>query len=144
MHKNEFIRLLARESALSQKEVNQVIKHSIEIIAKALREGDKVVLTGFGTFEMRSRRERRGVNPQTKQGMVIPRTITPGFTASNSLKLAVSGKRDLASLSQEFEIESPGFVSDGATSPPATPTPGVKASGRRKVKVESYTLKEPE
>src|SRR5690349_20039797 len=98
MHKNEFIRQLARETALPQKEVSQVIKCSIELIARTLRNGDKVVLTGFGTFEVRTRRERRGVNPQTKEGIIIASTQTPGFTASNSLKLAVLGKADPAAL----------------------------------------------
>ncbi len=113
MHKNEFIRQLARESSLPQKEVHQVIKTTIEIIARALRDGDKVVLTGFGTFEMRSRRARRGVNPQTKESIEIPPTITPGFTASNSLKMAVSGKEGPISLSKELEVKSKSGNLDG-------------------------------
>lgn len=60
MHKNEFIKQLARETSLPQKQVNQVVKSTIELIARSLRNGDKVVLTGFGTFEVRTRRERKG------------------------------------------------------------------------------------
>jgi len=126
MHKNEFIRQLARETALPQKEVNQVIKTSIEIIARALRDGDKVVLTGFGTFEVRTRRERRGVNPQTKEHIIIPSTQTPGFTASNSLKTAVTGKTDPTALAAEFE---------GSTDPEAAVIVTPRPRGRRKAKV---------
>ena len=50
---------------------------------------EKVVLSGFGTFEMRQRRERRGVNPQTRQAMTIPASKSPGFSASNNLKETV-------------------------------------------------------
>ncbi len=103
MHKNEFIKQLAKETTLPQKEVNQVIRSAIELIARQLKEGDKVVLTGFGTFEVRHRRARRGVNPQTKEHITIPETQTPGFTASNSLKLTVLGQLDPADLSGEFD-----------------------------------------
>jgi DNA-binding protein HU-beta len=132
MHKNEFIRQLAKETSLPQKEVSQVIKSSIELIAQTLRNGEKVVLTGFGTFEVRTRRERRGVNPQTKERITIPSTQTPGFTASNSLKMAVLGKTDPASLGSEFEsgdgrIDSSERL-DGVS---ATTT---KPRGRRKAK----------
>ncbi len=119
MHKNEFIKQLAKETALPQKEVNQVIRGAIELIAQRLRDGDKVVLTGFGTFEVRKRRERRGVNPQTKQSITIPETHTPGFTASNSLKLTVLGQAEPGSMSREFE---------GSDEPPKPARP----RGRRK------------
>ncbi len=127
MHKNEFIRQLAKETSLPQKEVNQVIKASIELIARTLRDGDKVVLTGFGTFEIRTRRERRGVNPQTKSHIIIPSTQTPGFTASNSLKSAVVGKIDPSELTSEPPLVAE-VSSNGASAP--------KPRGRRKTKVQ--------
>lgn len=94
MHKNEFIKQLAKETTLPQKEVNQVIKGAVDLIARRLKDGDKVVITGFGTFEVRRRRARRGVNPKTKERIIIPETQTPGFTASNTLKLTVLGHAD--------------------------------------------------
>jgi DNA-binding protein HU-beta len=94
MHKNEFIRQLAKETGQPQKEVNQTVRGMIELITRQLRDGDKVVLTGFGTFELRKRRARRGVNPQTKEKITIPETKTPGFTASNSLKSSVLGSHN--------------------------------------------------
>lgn len=117
MHKNEFIRQLARETNLPQKEVSQVVRTTLDIITRTLREGDKVVLTGFGTFEIRTRRARRGVNPQTKEHMTIPPTQTPGFTASTSLKLAV-----LNSPARSTDFENEGS--------PVAP----KSRGRRKAK----------
>lgn len=127
MHKNEFIRQLAKETTLPQKEVNQVIRGAIELIARRLKDGDKVVLTGFGTFEVRHRRARRGVNPQTKEHITIPETNTPGFTASNSLKLTVLGETDPASLSAEF---------DDPIDQPAPVVRPVKGRGRRKPPLE--------
>lgn len=121
MHKNEFIKQLAKETTLPQKEVNQVIKGAVDLIARRLKDGDKVVITGFGTFEVRRRRARRGVNPKTKERITIPETQTPGFTASNTLKLSVLGQLEASNLMDQAE--------DGeVTSPPKT----AKPRGRKK------------
>ncbi len=105
MHKNEFIKQLAKETTLPQKEVNQVIKGAVDLIARRLKDGDKVVITGFGTFEVRRRRARRGVNPKTKERITIPETQTPGFTASNTLKLSVLGQLEATNLMDQAEAE---------------------------------------
>lgn len=102
MHKNEFIKQIAKETSLSKREVNLVLKSSIDLIARCLSQGDKVVWTGFGTFEVRTRRERRGVNPKTKEHMTISATRTPGFTASNSLKMAVVGNGNVSQPGKVF------------------------------------------
>lgn len=122
MHKNEFIKQLAKETTLPQKEVNQVIKGAVDLIARRLKEGDKVVITGFGTFEVRRRRARRGVNPKTKERITIPETQTPGFTASNTLKLSVLGQLEATNLMDVAEED------DGAGA--AKPS---RPRGRRRV-----------
>jgi DNA-binding protein HU-beta len=74
----------------------------LDLIAQQLSEGNRVVLTGFGTFEVRNRQARQGVNPQTKQSMTIAATQTPGFSASNSLKhLVRTGRGRLPSEQSE-------------------------------------------
>ncbi|GIV98360.1 MAG: transcriptional regulator [Herpetosiphonaceae bacterium] len=89
MHRTEFVREVARKTGLPMREVSKVINTSLDVIAETLRGGEKVVLTGFGTFEMRSRQERQGVNPKTRERITIGATRTPGFTASTTLKNAV-------------------------------------------------------
>lgn len=89
MQKTDFIARVAEQTGLSKKVTRQVIETALDVITQSLASGDKVVLSGFGTFEMRQRRERRGVNPQTRQAMTIPASQTPGFSASNNLKDAV-------------------------------------------------------
>lgn len=89
MQKTDFIARVAEQTNVSKKTTRQVIEAAIDVISQSLANGEKVVLTGFGTFEMRQRRERRGVNPQTRQEMTIPASRTPGFSASNNLKEAV-------------------------------------------------------
>ena len=93
MQKTDFIVRVAEESGVSKKTTRQVIEKALDVIASSLAQDEKVVLSGFGTFEMRERRERRGVNPQTRQPMTIPASKSPGFSASNNLKGAVRQTR---------------------------------------------------
>jgi DNA-binding protein HU-beta len=91
MQKTDFIKAVAEKTGMSQKECKMVIDASLDVIAETLAKGEKVTLTGFGTFEVRSRQAREGVNPQTREKINIPATKTPGFSASSTLKDAVKG-----------------------------------------------------
>jgi DNA-binding protein HU-beta len=86
MQKTDFIARVAEQTGTSKKVARQVIEVALDTIAQSLANDEKVVLTGFGTFELRARQARRGVNPQTRQAMTIPASRSPGFSASNSLK----------------------------------------------------------
>jgi len=86
MQKTDFIARVAEQTGTSKKVARQVIEAALDTIAQSLAKDEKVVLTGFGTFELRTRQARRGVNPQTRQAMTIPASRSPGFSASNSLK----------------------------------------------------------
>ncbi|NWG18825.1 MAG: HU family DNA-binding protein [Chloroflexi bacterium] len=89
MQKTDFIKAVADRANLSQKVTKEVVDAALEVIAEALKRGEKVTLTGFGTFEVRRRQAREGVNPQTREKIHIPATQTPGFSASSTLKNAV-------------------------------------------------------
>lgn len=93
MQKTDFIKAVAEQTGISQKETKQVIDAALKVIEEALKRGEKVTLTGFGTFEVRQRQAREGVNPQTRAKINIPETKTPGFSASSTLKEAVKGSR---------------------------------------------------
>ena len=103
MQKTEFIAQIAERSGVSKKQAKQVLDTALNIIAEQLQQGERVVLTGFGTFEIRERRERQGVNPQTKEPMKIDATRTPGFSASNSFKSVIKGTKSVRELQQEME-----------------------------------------
>jgi len=92
VHKNEFIRQVAKESGVPQTAVAQVLGGALRVIARSLVAGQKIVWTGFGTFEMRRRSQRHGINPQTRQRITIGSTLTPGFTASSTFKGRVIGQ----------------------------------------------------
>ena len=89
MQKTDFIKAVADKTGVSQKETGVIINAMLDMIAAQLAAGEKVTLTGFGTFEVRARQEREGVNPQTRAKIIIPATKTPGFSASSTLKDAL-------------------------------------------------------
>ncbi len=103
MQKTQFIAEIAERAGVPKKQAKQVLDAALTIIAEQLQSGERVVLTGFGTFEVRDRRERQGVNPQTKAPMTIGATRTPGFSASNSFKAVIRGTKSAEDLQQEMD-----------------------------------------
>ncbi len=90
MQKTRFIKEVAAKSGRSQKTAKQIIEAALDVIAERLAQGEKVTLTGFGTFEVRSRQARSGIDPRTRARIEIGATRTPGFSASSTLKEAIS------------------------------------------------------
>ena len=89
MNKDILICNIAEKADLSKKDVETVIDTMIEEITKALKNGEKVTLTGFGAFRASHRKERIGINPQTKEKITIPAMTLPKFTAGKVLKEAI-------------------------------------------------------
>ena len=67
MNKGEFIKSVADKAGLTQKEANAAYDAMFSTVVEALKANDKVALVGFGTFELKSKPARTGINPQTKQ-----------------------------------------------------------------------------
>ena len=86
MNKSELVAIVADSANLTKKEAENVIDTFLDAIADALVEGDKVVLSGFGTFEVRERASRSGLNPRTGEEILIPAQKTPAFKAGKILK----------------------------------------------------------
>ena len=89
MTKAEFISAVAEKAAISKKDADAVVNAVIESITEALKDGDKVSLVGFGTFEVKERSARTGMNPRTKEVIEIPATKSPSFKAGSAFKEAV-------------------------------------------------------
>lgn len=89
MNKSDLVAFVADKAGITQKDANAALQAVIAGITKALKKGDKVQLTGFGTFEVRKRGARNGRNPQTGAVIKIPATKAPAFKAGKQLKEAV-------------------------------------------------------
>lgn len=90
MTKSELIASVSEKTGTTKKDAEKAITAVIDSITEALAKGEKVQLVGFGTFEVRDRAERTGINPQTQQKIKIAATKTPAFKAGTTLKEAVA------------------------------------------------------
>ena len=90
MKKTELIAAVAEQSGLSKKDAEKALTAALDAIIKAVAEGDKVQLTGFGTFEQRQRNARTGVDPRTGNSIDIPASKVPAFKAGKAFKDAVN------------------------------------------------------
>ena len=91
MNKTELVNVVAYKTGLTKKEVDDVVGATLEAIAGALKEGDKVQLIGFGNFEVKATAEREGRNPKTGEAINIAAGKKPVFSASKVLKDQVNG-----------------------------------------------------
>lgn len=89
VNKDTLVHGIVEKTELSKKDVEAVIECMVDEITAELRKGNKVTLTGFGTFKVSKRAERVGINPQTKAKITIPAMTVPKFTAGKTLKEAV-------------------------------------------------------
>jgi DNA-binding protein HU-beta len=89
MTKADLVEVVAKKVHLPNKAAKEAVQAVFSAISDTLKKGDKVVVTGFGTFMVRSRASRTGRNPQTGASINIPARKTPGFTAGKALKKSV-------------------------------------------------------
>lgn len=89
MNKTELIAAVAEKTALSKKDSEAAVNAAICAITCALKKEEKVQLVGFGSFEVKKRAARTGLNPRTKMPVKIAATKVPSFKAGKALKDAV-------------------------------------------------------
>lgn len=89
MNKTELVAAVAAKAELSKKDAEAAVSAVLDSVKDALADGDKVSIVGFGTFSVKTRAGREGINPLTKEPMTIPETKVPAFKAGSALKDAV-------------------------------------------------------
>ncbi len=86
MNKTELIAIAAEHSGMTKKDTERCLNAAIDAMTAALVKGEKVQLSGFGTFETKAREARVGRNPHTREAIDIPATRVPVFKASKALR----------------------------------------------------------
>lgn len=92
MKKNEFVSLVAVRTDMSKKDTEKVIDAAFAAIGDLMMQGDKLVLSGFGSFETKVRAARSGRNPRTGEVIEIEQATLPVFKAGRTLKDKVNAK----------------------------------------------------
>jgi DNA-binding protein HU-beta len=96
VNKSELVKSLAEKAEITQKDAAKVLDALVESIQQALAGGDKVQIIGFGSFEVRDRKERKVISPATGKEITVPATKVPAFKPGKSLKEAVAVKKKAA------------------------------------------------
>lgn len=90
MNKADLTSKVAEKTGLSKKDAEKAISATLASIKETLAEGDRVALSGFGTFEVKMRNRRIARNPLTKQEMVLPAVKQPAFRAGAAFKQQIA------------------------------------------------------
>ena len=86
MNKTELISAMSEKSELTKVDAEKALKAFIDTVTDELKNGGKVQLVGFGTFEVGERAARKGRNPKTSEEIMIPASKSPRFKAGKALK----------------------------------------------------------
>ena len=90
MNKTELVAAVAEKAGMTKKDAERVVSATFETVTETIKKGEKVSVSGFGIFEVKTREARVGRNPRTKEAIQIPATRLPAFKASKALKDAVA------------------------------------------------------
>lgn len=109
MNKQELLEKIAQTAQAEKKEVIKVMEAFEEVVIKALKQGEEVTLTGFGTWLAKFRSARGGVNPQNPSERIqVPAVTVPKFRAGKTLKDALKEKKieteAVEDVSEQFEV----------------------------------------
>ncbi|MBO6047976.1 MAG: HU family DNA-binding protein [Erysipelotrichaceae bacterium] len=96
MNKKELIDIVSNKREMTKKDAEMLVNTVFDTMVETMVEGEKVVISGFGTFRINERQERKGVSPKTKDEITIPACRAVTFKPSNRLKEAMND-----SLTQE-------------------------------------------
>ena len=90
MNKQQLVEAMASKSGLTKVDTEKALKAFVDVVTDELKNGGKVQLVGFGTFEVAERAERQGRNPKTGESITIGASKSPKFKAGKALKDAVN------------------------------------------------------
>lgn len=89
MNKTELVAAVAAKAGISKKDADAAVAAFVDTVVETMKAGDKLALVGFGTFEVKTRAARTGINPKTKEKISIPASKAPAFKAGKAFKDAV-------------------------------------------------------
>lgn len=90
MNKSQLVDVVAKNTGLKKKDVEVAVASFVDAIADALVAGEKVQVSGLGTFEVKTKASRTGRNPKTQAVISIPASKRPTFSASKTLKDSIN------------------------------------------------------
>ena len=77
MNKSELVRAISDKTGITQKDVDVIVKAYIDVVAETLKQGEKVAIPGFCSYEVKEKAERVAINPATKEKVKVPACKVP-------------------------------------------------------------------
>jgi nucleoid DNA-binding protein len=93
MNKEQLIDAIAKESELSKTDCKNFLNAYAKVVQDTLVSGEPIQQTGFATFAVKHRAQRKGTNPQTKKEIIIPASNVVKVTIGKQLKEAISNSK---------------------------------------------------
>ena len=93
MNKGEFLKAIAAKAEMTQKQADAFYDAAMDVLVGELKKGDKVALLGFGTFELKKKAAREGINPKTGAKIKIAASSVPALKIGNSFKEIFNPKK---------------------------------------------------
>lgn len=90
MNKGELVDWIAKRTGLTKKDARKGLDATIDIITESIAANEEVLLTGFGKFEVRTRKQSQRINPQTQRRIMVPAKVVPAFKPGKNLKTLVA------------------------------------------------------
>lgn len=143
MNRSELTKKLSKMVNLSKPDAERFLTAFIEAVTTELLDGEKVVLSGFGTFEARRREPRMGRNPRTGDAVSIPGASYPAFRPGKTFKLKLAGSPKPgahAAVPPKPKLTAKPGVAKGTTSPP----PGTVLKAKKPLQPKSAPVINPE
>lgn len=88
-NKSDLVALMAAKHGMTKRDANKVVTAFFATVRESLARGERVRISGFGLFEVRTRQARIGRNPVTQEPIPMPETLAPAFRAGKTLKAAI-------------------------------------------------------
>jgi DNA-binding protein HU-beta len=132
MNKTELIDKIAKQAKLEKTKVALVVNSFLDVATDALSKHESITLIGFGTFKVRSRKARKGVNPQTGKKMVIPAAVVPAISFGDSLKKSVSKKKKIKTFATAVKESKGKSTAKKTVVKKAAPKKAVKKAVKKK------------
>ena len=141
MNKSQLVDALAARYAGNRKAAQQALESVLDTITREVARGEKVAITGFGSFEKRVREARWVRNPQTGARIKAKKTAVPKFTAGADLKNVVSGAKKLPKLVVEKAAAPAKKAAPAKAAAPAKKTVTKKAAPAKKAAAKKAPAK---
>ena len=93
LNKTELINEVAEKAGIPKKNAKAAVDSAFQVITANVAKGRNVRIAGFGSFVVKQRKKRTGINPQTKAKITIPKKKVPGFRPAAAFKDIVNKKK---------------------------------------------------